>query len=171
MTLLNSTSQLNRKEPMSDHKTLALRLEIIFWILTALVAFGVLYPITSRVQHYPFLTTNIIYIITFITVTRYIFLLQHTFLARRQILKVALVFAFIPFIFYLVQELNYFQTYLDEEGMDTIVGNLPYGRRDDMARYIHSQLLLFAVGSIISSVLFPFRLIISVWRLRNRGKA
>ena len=37
-----------------------------------------------------------------------------------------------------MQELNYFQTYLDEEGMDTIVGNLPYTRRDDMARYMRT---------------------------------
>lgn len=155
---------------MSQHQSLAIRLEVIFWILTALVAFGVIYPIVSRVAYYPFLQTNIIYIVTFITVTRYLFLLRFTFLARRQVLKTALVFVFVILIFYLVQELNYFQTFIDEQGMAAIVGNLPYERQDDMGRYIHSQMLLFGVGSIISSVLFPFRLIISVWRTRNLGR-
>ncbi len=149
-----------------DRKVL---LELIFWIFTALVAVAVLLPIVNSVGKYPFLQLNIIYIVTAITVTRYLFLLPHTFLARRQILKAALIFVFIPFIFYLVQGLNYFQTFLDEQGLDAVVGKLPYNRRNNMIDYIRSEMLLFATASIISSVAFPFRLIISVWRQRNKG--
>ncbi len=152
---------------MDKHQSLALRLELIWWVATLLVAAGVLYPILTRVQYYPFTFDNALYIITFITVTRYIFLLRHTFLARRQVLKLVLIFLFLPFIFYQVQQLNYFQTFLDEQGFDTLIGNLPLAQRDGMARFIHSQMLLFGVGSIISSVLFPLRLIVSVWRTRN----
>ena len=146
-------------------------LEILFWAFTALVAAIVLLPIINEVEGYPFFCINVVYIVTAITVTRYLFLLPHTFLAHRQVLKIALVFLCIPFVFYLIQELNHFQVFIDEEGLDALVGNLPYRRRNNMVDYIRSQMILFATGSIISSVAFPFRLIVSVWRTRNRGTA
>ncbi|MCB0586014.1 MAG: hypothetical protein KDD06_11895 [Phaeodactylibacter sp.] len=146
-------------------------LEILFWAFTALVAAIVLLPIINEVEGYPFFFINVVYIVTAITVTRYLFLLPHTFLAHRQVLKIALVFLCIPFVFYLIQELNHFQVFIDEEGLDALVGNLPYRRRNNMVDYIRSQMILFATGSIISSVAFPFRLIVSVWRTRNRGTA
>ena len=146
-------------------------LEILFWAFTALVAAIVLLPIINEVEGYPFYFINVVYIVTAITVTRYLFLLPHTFLAHRQVLKIALVFLCIPFVFYLIQELNHFQVFIDEEGLDALVGNLPYRRRNNMVDYIRSQMILFATGSIISSVAFPFRLIVSVWRTRNRGTA
>ena len=78
-------------------------LEILFWAFTVVVAIAVLLPIVNEVEGYPFLFINIVYIVTAITVTRYLFLLPHTFLARLQPLKVILVFLCLPFVFYLVQ--------------------------------------------------------------------
>lgn len=144
-------------------------LEILFWAFTAVVAVAVLLPILIELEDYPFLFINIIYIVTAITVTRYLFLLQHTFLARRQPLKAVFIFLFIPFIFYLVQELNNFQVFIDEQGLDALVGSLPYRRRNNMADYIRSEMLFFGTAGIISSVAFPFRLIASIWLTRNRG--
>ncbi|MCB9276460.1 MAG: hypothetical protein H6564_20670 [Lewinellaceae bacterium] len=145
------------------------QLELLFLVFTAFITVAVLFPILNSVPKYPFLFDNILYIMTAVTVTRYLFLLQHTFLARRQVLKVALVFIFIPFVFYLIQELNHFQVYLDEEGLDAVVGNLPYESRGNMVDYIRSEMILFSVASIVASVAFPIRLIISVWRTRNWG--
>ncbi|MCB0559439.1 MAG: hypothetical protein H6573_21765 [Lewinellaceae bacterium] len=144
-------------------------LEILFWAFTVVVAIAVLLPIVNEVEGYPFLFINIVYIVTAITVTRYLFLLPHTFLARLQPLKVILVFLCLPFVFYLVQELNNFQVFIDEKGLDALVGDLPYARRNNMVDYIRSEMLLFGTGSIISSVSFPFRLLVSVWRTRNWG--
>ena len=144
-------------------------LEILFWAFTIVVALVVLLPIVYELEGYPFLFINIVYIVTAITVTRYLFLLPFTFLARLQPVKVVFVFLCIPFIFYLVQELHHFQVFIDEEGLDALVGNLPYHRRNNMVDYIRSEMLLFGTGSIISCVAFPFRLIVSVWRTRNRG--
>ena len=144
-------------------------LEILFWAFTAVVAIAVLLPILNEVEDYPFLFINTVYIVTAITVTRYLFLLPHTFLARRQPLKVILIFLCIPLVFYLVQELNNFQVFIDEKGLDALVGGLAYHRRNNMVDYIRSEMLLFGTGSIISSVAFPFRLLVSVWRTRNWG--
>ncbi|MDX1667380.1 MAG: hypothetical protein R3350_09125 [Saprospiraceae bacterium] len=147
------------------------KLELIWWIFTALLTLGVLLPILSSLSDYRFLYTNILYVVAFVTLTRYSFQLKYTFLAKRQYLKLVLAYLALPFVFYLVQELNYFQTFLDERGMDALVGELPAGERKGMAAYIRSEMLLFGVGSIISSVVFPVRLVISYWRYRNRGKA
>lgn len=144
-------------------------LEVIWWVATAVVVAGVLAPICLEVSYYPFYWINVVYIVTFITLSRYLFLLPYTFLARRQILKLALVFLCIPLVFYLGQELNYFQTFLDEEGAEAVIGNQSLTSGGRMIRYIRNEMLLFGVGSIISSVIFPFRLIVSVWRVRNRG--
>ncbi len=145
------------------------QLELIFWVFTAIITAVVLLPILTSVENYPFLFINIVYIVAAVTVTRYLFLLRHTFLARRQRLKVAVFFLFIPFVFYLIQELNHFQVFLDEEGLDAVVGNLPYEQRNNMMDYIRNQMILFGVASIVASVALPFRLLASVWRLRNRG--
>ena len=144
-------------------------LELLWWLFTLIVVVAVLFPVYSRIDRFPFWTANIVFIITFITLTRYIFLLPFTLIAKRQILKIALVFLCIPLIFYLIQQLNFFQTFLDEEGIEAVVGNLPFGQRGKMVDYVRSEMLLFGVGSIITAILFPFRMIASVWLYRNRG--
>ena len=146
-----------------------IQLEFYFWVFTLVVAAGILLPILSTLPDYRFLLPNIVYIVVAITMTRYLFLLKHTFLAKRQVLKVAISLLCIPLLFYLVQALNGFQTFLDEEGPEAIVGPLAYSSRSGLMTYIRSEMLLFGVASIISAFVLPFRLILSVWRTRNRG--
>ena len=153
---------------MVNEDRLKLRFELLWWIATALVAFVVLYPIFSSVRNFPFYFINTVYIIVFITLSRYLFFLRYTFLANRQLLKVTLIFLCIPLAFLLIQELNGFQTFLDEQGQDAIVRNLKREVRPGMFRYIYNEMLLFGVGSIIATVLFPFRLVLSVWRVQNQ---
>jgi len=123
----------------------------------------------SKITDYPFLITNIIYIIVFVTFTRYIFLLKHTFLSHRQVLKPILIVLCIPLFFYLVSELNYFQTYLDERGIDSFLGEISYENRPRIASFIRNEMILFGVGSIITTVILPLRMILSLWRWKNRG--
>jgi hypothetical protein len=72
-------------------------------------------------------------------------------------------------MFLLVEQITNFQTYLDEQGIDALVGHIPFAKREGMVSYIRNQMLLFGVGSCISTFFLFFRLIISVWRVRNRG--
>ncbi len=146
------------------------KLEALWWLLTLLVALLILLPIILWTKGYPFYADNTLFIVTFITFGRYIFLLPHTFLAQWQWVKLALIFVCIPFVFYLVQQLNGFQTFLDENGPEALVGAMPYEQVLSMTYYVRTQLLLFAVGSIVSVGLFPFRMIVSIWRKRNLGR-
>lgn len=166
---LTTSYILHPLQSMSSTRHLYLQFEILWWGITILVAGALLAPIVLEVKNYPYMVINALYIVTFITVSRYIFLLHLTFLARRQRLKVALVFLSIPFIFYLIEQLNGFQDFLDTEGAITLVASMPVPSQAGMAKYIQSQMLLFGVGSIISAVIFPIRLVVSVWRNYNKG--
>jgi hypothetical protein len=144
-------------------------LESLWWIITFVLLVLVLLPIFREVPDYPFYLINTISILVFITFSRYIFLLKHTFLAHQKALKVILSILCIPLVFYLVSNINEFQTYMDERGVLDFMSHLHPIRVDALDTYIRSQSLLFGVGSVIAAVLLPFRLVISVWRNRNKG--
>ena len=152
---------------MANEDKLKQRFELLWWVVTTMVVLIVLYPIFSSVKNFPFYFINVVYIVVFITISRYLFFLRYTFFAKWQRLKLAFIFLCIPLAFLLIQELNTFQTFLDEEGRDAIVRNLKRESRPGMFRYIYNEMLLFGVGSIITTILFPFRLVLSVWRTQN----
>ena len=155
--------------PMEKQKSLEIRMEILWWVFTAIVVVAVMFPIINNVDDYPFLIPNIIFIIVFITFARYFFLLKHTFLARRQTLKILIFFLCIPLVFYLVQEINAVRGYLDENGIDDLVKNLQYEDHWSFTSYIKTQMNFFGAASVIVAVLLPLRSLLSVWRNRNRG--
>lgn len=154
---------------MSDSGKLTLQLEIVWWIFTLLVVLGVMYPILSNVPEYPFTFSNVLYIVVFITITRHIFLLKHSFLANAQWAKAIILLVTVPFVFYLVTELHHFQTYLDDYSADAFLGNLSEPLRTELESYIRNEMILFGTGSIIAACILPFRLIISLWRWKNGG--
>lgn len=146
---------------------LLVRLELLWWMITAVIAVLIFWPIVSKLPDYPFFWPNLAFVLVFITLTRYIFLLRYTFIAKWRNLKVAVIFLCILGIFLLVQEINLFQTFLDEHGIEAIVGNLPKAEQHNMITYIRSEMLLFGVGSVISCIVFPLRLVVSIWRRWN----
>lgn len=72
-------------------------------------------------------------------------------------------------LFYLINEINFFQTFLDENGMATILGDKSIPEQEAMRKYITGEMLLFGSGSVIAAVILPIRLLKSIWRARNRG--
>jgi len=129
-----------------------------------------MFPIVTNLSSYPFLISNVIFIIVFITLTRYVFFLKHTFLARAQVIKVIIVLISVPIIFMLIEGLSNFQNFLDEEGLDKFLLLMNINQQQGMINYIKSEMIFFGVGAIIVSILFPFRMTLSVWRNRNTNK-
>ncbi len=156
---------------MSNQANLSLKLELTWWIFTFVVIVAVLFPIYNTITNYPFWWTNVLFIVTFITLTRYVFLLRHTFLAKQQKLKVVLFFLSIPIVFFLISQVHYFQSFLDEQGVESFLGNMTLDKRNNMANFVRTQMMLFGIGSVVVAVIFPFRMLFSVWTYRNRGKA
>lgn len=143
-------------------------LELIWWIFTILVCFLVLSPIVFSTSGYHFLRVNILFVVAFITITRYVFLLPHTFLDKLTWLKVILVLTSPIVIFLLVQEVIRFHVFIEENGWEAVFSSPTSAKLDRFNSYVYSEMLLFGVGSVISAVLLPFRMIVSVWRERKK---
>ena len=154
---------------MDKKKALSWQLEILWWLVSLIIIAGVLFPILRVVPEYPFLWINVLFILTFITCSRYLFLLRHTFLAKRQYFKFAFIVLTIPLVFFLVDKINSFQTFLDENGTEAVLGALGYPYSEKMITYVRTEMLFFGVGAVLSTVILAFRLVLSIWRTRNRG--
>ncbi|NND08531.1 MAG: hypothetical protein HKN87_19295 [Saprospiraceae bacterium] len=144
-------------------------LEATWWAITAFVVFLILFPILKNTPYYPFQWSNIIFIVAFITLARYIFLFKYTFLQKYQYFKIILIFLCIPLIFNLVNNLNYFIAVTDESAYYFLDGNLSQSQRNKMGLFIRTEMLFFGVGSVLATIIFPFKLLRSIWRYRNKG--
>ena len=140
---------------MDQKSALSFILEVIWWLFTLFVVIALLYPIYSNAVNYPFYSSNILFIVVFITFARLLFFLKHTFLANREYLKVGIILFSAIIVFLLVNQLNFFQTYLDERGFEGFLGHLSLDRQKSMGGYIRKEMLFFGVGSIILPFCYP----------------
>jgi len=146
-------------------------LEAVWWITTIVLVIMIMMPIYNNDPNsqYPFYASNIFFVALFITYTRYIFLLKHTFLAHQKILKVVFVFVSIPLFLYALDSFYDFMDVYDKDGFIKMVSHMEPDEAMSIVKYIRNEYTFFAVGGFIVLVLFPIRLIISVWRNMNRN--
>ena len=154
---------------MDAQRKLSIQMELLFWLITLIVVFGFIYPFHRFTPDFMFTPMIIVFIAAFITFTRYIFLLKFTFLAYRKWWKAGMIILMIPLVFHLISQLNTFQTYVDEEGLDQFFRGLPLVQRIDLTKYIRAITVFFGTGSIIASIMLALRLIISIWRNINKN--
>ena len=148
-------------------KSLFIWLELIWWVVTALIAVGVLLPIYQSTVDYPFWGINILFIIAAVTLARLIFLTKFTFLAERKYLKFALILITAPIVFFFINQLVNFQTYLDEIGIDDVLKHLQPEHQESMLNYIRTEMIFFGTAAIISMIIFPLKMVKSIWRNFN----
>lgn len=144
-------------------------LELIMWIVTAILICLIMLPVYVNIKSYPFYLTNIIFIVVFFTFARYIFLLKHTIVSRSLIFKGSMMLVSIPLIMYLLDGLSSFQGFVDDIGLQTLVTDLTPSRQQSLITYIRTEMLFFGVGAIIVAILFPFRMLVSIWRGINKN--
>lgn len=149
------------------HKIIA---ELLWWIFTAVVVILVLFPVWKNTIDFPFYVENAMLVIVFITFTRYIFFLPISFIARLKWIKVFIILSVVLFCFILATALGDFRNYMDEKGLQTLVTHLHVTRQTSVMTYIKNEMIFFGTGSIITAILLTFRLIISLWRMRNSGR-
>lgn len=143
-------------------------LELIWWVVTAIIVVLFIFPIYNTVgDNYVFYLPNIFLITLFVTFTRYIFLLRYTLFADNKKLKVVLIFFPILLFFYAMNSLFNFQDYIDKDEHIRMLSHLSPDRAMEISKYIKYQFLFFGTGSMLVIFLFPVRMIISVWRSIN----
>lgn len=147
-----------------------LSLELITWVIIAIAVILILLPIYNGIEiKYPFYILNAVAIVVFLYFTKCIFLLRHTFFSHMAKFKFSLIVVCILLIFFFVDGLYEGQRYFDEERLYEALRTLPTERQVSLGKYIRYELVFFVVASLMVSVIFPIRLIVSEWRIRNRG--
>ena len=149
--------------------TLSWSVELLAILVSIVLLVMVMMPIFKDVPDYPFMIFNIAAIFAFFTLARYIFLLRYAPFARFMPIKLLFLFLAIPLLVFLMDGLSMFQNYLDEEGTYSLVSHLDRDRQVPLSKYIRTEVLFFSVGAIITTIIFPFRMIVSIWRSRNRN--
>lgn len=152
---------------MSERNHLKLKLELMWWVFTLVLVIAVLAPMYTNNLTYPFYVANAGFIVVFVTVTRYMFLLKHTWLVRMKWLQIAMILGSVFVIFMLSTSMIDFNNYMEEVGLQEVVGELPASEQYSMIRYIQRELIFFGVGSIVAMIALPVRLLISLRRMRN----
>jgi hypothetical protein len=69
----------------------------------------------------------------------------------------------------LIEQHNAFQTNLDNIGPEYVASGVPDAKLLDIAHYAKNEFTFFSVGSILGMIAFMLRMLISVWRLINKG--
>ncbi len=154
---------------MSETRKQKLKVEIIWWVATLVLVVLVLTPILIKAPSYPFFFQNAVFIVAFVTITRYIFHLRISLIARTKWLKAFLILVSAILFFFMTMLLGDFHNFLDERGLQTLVTHLHVDQQTRTMNYIKNEMVFFGVGAIIAGVILPFRMIISLWRMRNRG--
>ena len=137
--------------------------ELLWWVITLLIAALVLLPIYTKVPDFPFFLPNFVYVVVAITATRYLFFLDISWLRDRLFLQAAVSLALIPLLFWMGQWFNYFIIFFDEEGPDVLVKYLDPAWRSTIDTYMHSEYRFFGVWAIVACVITPFRLLYNAW--------
>ena len=145
--------------------------ELLWWVFTFVLAALVVAPIYTQVPDFPFYLPNFIYVIVAITITRYLFFLDISWLRDKLALQAAISLAVIPLIFWMGQWFNYFVIFFDENGPDILVKHLDNDRAKVMDTYMHIEYKFFGVWAIIAALITPFRLLYNAWvRYKNVGR-
>jgi hypothetical protein len=146
-----------------------LTVELLWWVFTFVVVSLVMLPIWTEAPGFPFSVQNILLIVFFITFTRYIYFLPLTLIARAKWIKVAIILSAALFLFVTATAMIDFRNFMDERGLQTLVEDLDVMKQTQRINYIKHEMIFFGMGSLITGVMLPLRMIRSLWRMRNKG--
>lgn len=145
-------------------------LELIWLAATAILVILILMPIRSEIYAFPFEKANIFFIIVFITLIRWLLFLSNTPFGKAQLIKGIIGIGAIWVGLYALRQFSLFQNFIDDKGVESITQHLPEARQIALHKYIISEFIFFASGSMIVCVMMPVRMLISIWRTHNLKK-
>ena len=147
-----------------------LQFEVVWWLITAVILVLVLFPIYKAFPSYPFWYENMLFLITFVTFTRFTFFLPYSWFSHQLMVKAIMALLLIPFGVYISNRMNMVQVFLDEKDPDDWADVVQLAERYALVDYIKTELVFFAIGSFIAIVFLFGRLLMSIWWQYNRGK-
>ena len=147
-----------------------MQLEILWWMITAIVIVMVMFPIWAAVgTDFQYHTSNILAIFILITYSRLIFVLRHSHMARNTAIKLFFIILSIPLFVYFTDRLNDFKIFVDDNGYSSLLPSQIRETESNITHYIRYEYIFFSVSALIVVIMLPFRMLVSIWRTRNRG--
>lgn len=143
--------------------------ELIWWAFTLVLAVLVLLPIYSQLPDFPYFFPNFIFVVVAITLTRYLFFLDISWLRDHLVVQAVVSILLLPLIFWMVQSLNGFITFFDEQGPDVLVKHLDKDLGEILNSYLKAEYRFFGIWAVIASFIMPFRLLYNVWKRYGAG--
>ncbi|WP_026231682.1 hypothetical protein [Neolewinella persica] len=143
--------------------------ELLWWAFTLVLTGLMLLPIYTQLPDFPYLAANAVYIVVAITLTRYLFFLNISWLRDHLLVQGALSILLLPLIFGMVQYFNSFIRFFDDNGPDFLVQNLPKDTAGIINGYLQAEYRFFAVWAIIAALMMPLRLLYNVWMRYRAG--
>jgi hypothetical protein len=148
------------------------KLELFWLIFTLILILLVQVPFFGVFYHPKFTYFNILFIVVAVFATRHIFLLKYSPLGLAPAgLKLAIMLLSLPAIFLLIESIQNFTEFLDNEGM---LGFQAYfktrnpNHQSEIISYLRKEYVFTGVAAVISMAFLPIRLLMSIWRVYNK---
>jgi hypothetical protein len=146
--------------------TLEILKEILWLCISVLIAFVLMYPITSRV-HYSMLWLNGLFLVVGMTYFRYAIMLRTVYVLRSKWVRfLILLFNLNFFVFVLRQEQN-FMTIYDSYTIDDLgkpIHPLPLEQVDQLFRYFFTEINFAVVACLGMTAALSIRFVLSYWK-------
>jgi len=160
---------LNKKISVKQNIKTKLISALLWLIFTILLISVVLWPIYSNNINYQFYFNNILFIVVAVYFFRYIFRIKHTLIENKLLVKLIIMPLGIVMAIYTYMAMNDFIDYYQSFGIYKSLEKFDLDKQYFLGDYIQNQYLFFGVAALVSSIIIPIRMLISVFRVYNKG--
>ena len=141
--------------------------EILWLLITAMVIYAVLYPITSKLDYYIYWKINATFIFLAITYFRYATTFKSLAFLKPSWVRFILFAVNLSLFIVLAQSEQKLISladnfYVEEFGIPKVMMNAIMKR--DFIKYVYTETVFFATASLVMLSAFQIRLIISYWQ-------
>lgn len=141
----------------------------LWLILILILSIVILWPIYSNNIEFKFYFDNVLFIILSLIYVRYIFLMRYTFIENTIIPKFIVLPMGIISAIYSYYAMNEFIGFYQDNGMYFSLEKFILSKQEFLGHYIFRQFIFFGVLTLITSIILPFRIVVSIWRVYNKG--
>lgn len=140
------------------------------WLLLILLLPAlVLWPVYSNDIVFTFYFYNILIITAPVFFLRYIFFIKYTFIEKTIVPKLLIMPLALILGIYSYIILNEFIDFYNNNGIYYSLEDFSLDKQEFLGNYIFRQFIFFAAFTMITCIVIPFRMLISVWRVYNKG--
>ena len=142
---------------------------ILWGFLMIVLPILVLWPVYANDIKFSFYLHNTLIIVAPLFFLRYIFFIKFTFIEKTIIPKLIIMPLAIVLGIYSYIIVNDFIEFYNNNGLYYSLEKFNLARQEFLGNYIYSQFVFFSMFTLITCIIIPFRMLISVWRVYNKG--